>query len=317
MYERVVGYAFTNEFPVVKADIAVAQTNREAWNTLIGGVKSEDFFRHFPPVQKHLDRLCTHDKDGEFFWIFQNMDYKGWKCNLGTLVLSAPHKHNLEKAACCIIHELQKADAVTVPLHFSCRVAERRHLSAWRFLPQDEQLIAVSLHNFLWQLIDLQDIPKLRQKSILTAFLGQLLSCRDNSELPKVLAGAPEENVKSLMDLATLNDLCDAFEEALKAALDVGLCDISPNSAVPPTVAESQLNQSIQSLTLIFDLDDPPVQTWESLLQHIRTLQRHLSQVKFKLLVINPPMIGDLGLEMSRSEIHIVYDKERQGFIAR
>ncbi|KAF8540313.1 hypothetical protein BDD12DRAFT_33818 [Trichophaea hybrida] len=295
----------------------LARSNRAAFQSVIDSVKSGDISRHFPPVnqKEHVDRLmtaCTHDEDGKFFWIFQNIDYKIWKGGSRTLVLSAPPERDLEQAACYIRHELQKFDADTLPLHFFRRAVEQRHCSIWRSVPKQDRLIAVSLYSFVWQLIHLQDSAKVRPQPILSTFLGQLLSCRDDSELDQIpdLVGGSMGKVELLFQLASLDDLLNAFEKALEVALNVRLNAITPRSAAPYTGGGSQPNQQISSLTFIFDLDNPPVNIWKLLLDNIRIVQRHLPAAK--LLVTNPPSTTHLGLDISLLEVHIEYDKERK-----
>jgi len=291
--------------------MTVDQTSGAAFHSLIDSVNPEDFCRIIPPIdqKQHLNRIfCgAHipENDGNFFWIFDNIDYKEWMQNLRTLVLSAPPERNLEQGAYYIVRHLQEVDAVTLPLYFFYRAAERRHYLIWESMDKHEQLIAVSLHTLLYQLIGFPNFSKLRSQSIVAAFLNHLLECRIESELAKMVTGDQLENLKPLLAFATLKDLWDAFEKALDVALDIGLSNNgSHHPALPAGI----------SLTLIFDLDDAPIATWRLLLENMRTLQRHLPVVK--LLITNPPTAGDLGLETARSEIHIEYDKERKGFIA-
>jgi len=290
--------------------MTVGQSNRAAFQSLIDSVNPEDFCRIVAPIdqKQHLDRIFgarTPDDDGNFPWIFDNIDYKEWMQDLRTLVLSAPPERNLEQGAYYIVRHLQEVDAVTLPLYFFYRAAERRHYLTWEAMDNHEQRVAVSLHTLLYQLIGFPNFSKLRSQSIVIAFLNHLLACRIEPELAKMVTGDQVENLKSLLAFASLNDLWDAFEKALDAALNIGLSNIgSHHPALPAGI----------SLTLIFDLDDAPIATWRLLLENMRTLQRHLPVVK--LLITNPPTAGDLGLEKARSEIHIEYDKERKGFIA-
>jgi len=301
-----------------KADIAVAHTNRDAFQSLIDAVKPEDFCGVVEPVdqKQYLDRILGTPtwggiprNDDQFFWIFENMDYKEWKRDLRTLVLSAPPERCLELAACYIVHDLQSINTITSPLYFFYRTTKSRHRLTCRSLGVHEKLIVDLLYTLLCQLIGDPNSSKSRSQSIVTAFLSQLLACRTESEFAEMVTGTPVQDVKQLLDYATLTELWDAFEKAVEVALNVGLSDIAPH-----TTLETPLNEAILSLTFIFDLDNPPIETWKSLLEHMRTLQRHLPTVK--LLITNPPIVSDLGLRQTQSEVHIEYDKERKGFVS-
>jgi len=304
-------------FRIAKADIVVARTSRDTFQSLIDLVKPEDFCRIISPVnqEQHLTRIIgtgTHN-DGQFFWIFENMDYKEWKQDLRTLVLSAPPERGLEQAAYYVVRDLQRINAITLPLYFFYRAADRQYCSTWRSLDKHEIPIAISLHTLLCQFIAHLNYSKPRSQSIVTTFLRHLLACRTESEFAEMVTGAPVHDVKPLLEFATLIDLWDAFEKALEVALNVELTDITSHST-PLAEMETPLTEVILPLTLIFDLDNPPIETWSSLLEHMRTLQRHLPTVK--LLITNPPTVGDLGLQKDRSEVHIEYDKERKGFVS-
>lgn len=304
----------------MKADITVAETSRAALETLIGRVKPEEFFRHYSPVdqKRYIDRILDsypYDKDEKFFWIFQNMDYNEWKLNLRTLVLSAPPERKLEQAACHIISQLRETSTSTVPLYFFFRRAAGCKRPAWKSVGRHEELIANSVHTCLWQLINVPDYPRTGPQAILMAFLNQLLLFRPENELPKVLTDPPVDNLKSLIDLATLGNLWVAFERALETAFEVWTSDIPPECVAQRARTESQRSNGSLHLILVFDLNSQPAETWELLLGYMRTLQQDFPMIK--LVVTNAPRRVNLGLEESQSEIHINCDEERQGFISR
>jgi hypothetical protein len=262
-----------------------------------------DFFLQFDQ-KDHLDRLMgdcadeTSEKDGELRWIFQDMDYSKWKHDLRTLVLSAPaeRSHELTQAAYYIVHELQDIDADTVPLYFFSQAVNGRPLANSKTLKEHEKQIAVSLATLLRQLINVPVFPKAIQNSILRAFLDELRACWKNRNTPTARAPGQADPIL-LMQLATLPELWGAFDKAFGIALR--------NWPKSDTVGSRNPN-----LTFIFDLDCPPIETWTALLDSMRTLQRHFPTVKW--LVTNPPERG--RLELLASEVHLEFDKERQGF---
>ncbi|KAA8894548.1 hypothetical protein FN846DRAFT_786182, partial [Sphaerosporella brunnea] len=115
--------------------------------------------------------------------------------------------------------------------------------------------------------------------------------------------GTAQEKVSRLLNFSTLEDLRNAFEQTIHKEIGVATSKTARNSREPRAAT------AIHHLIFAFDLDNPTFEAWKNFLESLRKLQGN-SLLPFKVLVANPPISSNLGLDCS--EILLEYDKERQ-----
>ncbi|KAI5838331.1 hypothetical protein DFP73DRAFT_485987 [Morchella snyderi] len=73
-----------------------------------------------------------------------------------------------------------------------------------------------------------------------------------------------------------------------------------------------------RNIKIILDLNEPPIEHWKGLFPKVRTIIHHLRKdgITAKVLIMDPPMIGNLEL-VPGSEVHVMYDKERQDCLSK
>jgi hypothetical protein len=224
------------------------------------------------------------ENNGQLFWIFRNIDYRNWSdIDTGASTLVLRGSSDLESAASQIIHKLKDDTTIDLVLHFSYSTTEhirpsqimRNHPCDWRHLSCVWTLLIQSINGYT---------PS-QQEFLLKEFVHYTLR--------------PVEENKYL------ENLWYALAQALMKSGEFDTHCTEPDRQNPPVVK--------RKLAVIFDLDNLPISTYELLIEIIRgtvrRLRRDFSGVK--ILIINPPISGDLLLD--ESEILIEYDKERQG----
>jgi hypothetical protein len=251
----------------------------------------DDYFVDQNQYIEKLSNTGEPEKDGRFFWIFHNLDYKMWsKHKLNALVFRG--SPILECAASHVTRTLQDSEANDLLLYFFYSSVKSPSAAIWRNL--------VAVRTILTQV--LQSCPSAQQQYLLESYLTKTLAPLANWELAKVGAD-PKESFKKLLHVSSLKNLWDALGQVLSEA-ELHCQNIE--------LETSPRNR--RKLTFIFDLDNLTEETGRELMDIIRPmmarLRREYSTVR--LLVTNPPPTGDLGLQKP-SELLLDHDIERQG----